>query len=650
MVVPMVVPTLQRVESRTPAPLSLPLRIIETQGRVAIALSSNAGADRVAVRFPYLIGQGATALTLSLSNWYLDYYNIYNTGNAVNVVAACLETQGGATYPFYFDENRNATLANGETDLQTDPLAAATLSLEQFSRGEIYWVKLVYDLGALGNSMPHTGYSTSEYAGSQMVGFNSANTTISDIDISGTFTHTGTAPVGMAGLRPVLLGTPVSDGASFVAVGDSITEATSYDTASAGIYGKGFVAKAMSNWGVNPYPCLLIAKAGARVQLFNDDSRWETLASYGKYALDQLGTNNIAADSISTLQSRFTTLWTKLSSAGCSRIYRIELMCGCSSSDSFATTANQTVNTNWGSGGTVDNLHAWFATKVADNTLYQVLDNDDIKDASNPFKWRADGSANYATTDGTHPTALGFMIAAINLRKQLQVGFADDPENWPLLRNWWDPTTGVTDAGGGAVSSWVDRIGSVDANQSNGTKRPITGSRTIGGINAIDFDGTDDFLDLPNSFLSTTGIFMIHMIYPDTADTSQSTLTNNGTGGGSSRCGMGNQQVNFGNTSMSADTPVSSQAVIQAVWISAGTGSKTQYLYTNNTLKSGSLNRSTPATNFNMGSYNDGGAGLYNGLIGHFMIYDTDIPYNLKNITGQWVAGEYGHSWTDLAT
>jgi len=59
-----------------------------------------------------------------------------------------------------------------------------------------------------------------------------------------------------------------------------------------------------------------------------------------------------------------------------------------------------------------------------------------------------------------------------------------------------DQVDTITDAGSGAVSEWKDL--SPNANhltQATGASRPITGANPLNGLNTIDFDGTDDWMD-----------------------------------------------------------------------------------------------------------------------------------------------------------
>lgn len=63
------------------------------------------------------------------------------------------------------------------------------------------------------------------------------------------------------------------------------------------------------------------------------------------------------------------------------------------------------------------------------------------------------------------------------------------------LAAWYDAsdTATITDAGGGAVSAWADKSGN-GFTATEATNRPITGTRTINGLNVLDFDGSNDLL------------------------------------------------------------------------------------------------------------------------------------------------------------
>jgi hypothetical protein len=64
---------------------------------------------------------------------------------------------------------------------------------------------------------------------------------------------------------------------------------------------------------------------------------------------------------------------------------------------------------------------------------------------------------------------------------------------------WYDASdTNTITESGGAVSQWSDKSGNSNhATQGTGTNQPTTNSRTMNGLNTLDFDGVDSFMDAP---------------------------------------------------------------------------------------------------------------------------------------------------------
>lgn len=70
-----------------------------------------------------------------------------------------------------------------------------------------------------------------------------------------------------------------------------------------------------------------------------------------------------------------------------------------------------------------------------------------------------------------------------------------DPRTIPGLVSWHDASDSATITVGTGVSSWADKSGKgYTLSQSTGNNQPTTGTRTIGGRNALDFDGSNDGL------------------------------------------------------------------------------------------------------------------------------------------------------------
>lgn len=65
-----------------------------------------------------------------------------------------------------------------------------------------------------------------------------------------------------------------------------------------------------------------------------------------------------------------------------------------------------------------------------------------------------------------------------------------DPGSDAGLLGWWDAsdTATITDAAG-AVSSWADKAGNGALVQGNAALQPLTGTRSLNGLNVVDFDG-----------------------------------------------------------------------------------------------------------------------------------------------------------------
>lgn len=71
------------------------------------------------------------------------------------------------------------------------------------------------------------------------------------------------------------------------------------------------------------------------------------------------------------------------------------------------------------------------------------------------------------------------------------IGNAFDPITDPQLLGWWDASDAATiTETTGQVSSWADKAGGGALVQANGPFQPSTGTRSLNGLNVIDFDGT----------------------------------------------------------------------------------------------------------------------------------------------------------------
>lgn len=123
--------------------------------------------------------------------------------------------------------------------------------------------------------------------------------------------------------------------------------------------------------------------------------------------------------------------------------------------------------------------------------------------SENTSEWRAGATNLYEIT-------IAFK-EAVNIAATDDVVFA--PTDISGLKLWvdasdtatlWADTAGTTPATSG-VGRWSDKSGMGNhLTQSSATSRPTTGTRTVNSLNALDFDGSDDYIDAPSSLYSIT--------------------------------------------------------------------------------------------------------------------------------------------------
>ena len=139
-------------------------------------------------------------------------------------------------------------------------------------------------------------------------------------------------------------------------------------------------------------------------------------------------------------------------------------------------------------------------------------------------QWRRNGSAisgqtgtTYVVVSGDIGAAIDVLVTATNADGSASADSNDltgaaavfTPASISGLALWLDASdaTTITHVGGSA-SQWRDKSGLANhASQATGTKQPITGTRTLNGLNVVDFDGSDDFMTLGVANLGGTRLF-----------------------------------------------------------------------------------------------------------------------------------------------
>lgn len=632
--------------------VAAPLRIGEVQGRLPNGVSTSAGKNAQAFRWPYVIGADLKDIVLSLNNFYLGASSETNTGNAVTLVEMSVEAPNGVVVPVTFSGLRSKTLANGDYNVQADAIAAAAFGLATIARASIFWVKGIVTVPVAGNAVPQSNaISNGDYANSHSYWYDTAATTPSSTDVAGVYTATGTAFTSVsAGFRPIMLGHPVNDGDSFIAIGDSIGQSLN-DASASGVWGKAFIQRAMGNYGVSPRPCMNFCINSARSTLLTTGTKWKAFIPYATKAIDEFGTNDVDdGTSVATIKTRLGTLWTAFTTGGISKIYRTELMCKTTSTDTWATVANQTVVTRWGAGEEVDQLNAWFLTKVTDGTLRGVVSTLEVKDPVNPYKWRCDdyATARYSAYDGLHPSEVGHANLAWKLR---QTVIEDEVYKYNSVSDqalWLDSAdlTTLLDASGvnagsggflGKIATWNDKSGNAyHATQSSNGKRPDFSARTINGRTIVDFDGSDDSFAISNLIVNFGASTVIAVYLPDNTTTTLNLFANSGTNGSTNRFSINNQACDFSNTQLSRVAPASGSPILQVASVSKNGSAARQRLYINtDTPLTQSTSRNVTQAGGAIGAYGTGTTSFFDGGLALLLFYRKQLtPAEINFLAG----------------
>lgn len=243
-------------------------------------------------------------------------------------------------------------------------------------------------------------------------------------------------PSGGTGFSPssaIILGVPTAPMASILYIGDSIADGTG-DAQSNGsnngyINGNiGFIARGLGNVNNSqvPYCKVTIGSWTFAYCLASNAPLQRTLWPYATSVVIALGTNDIAANgsNLAAMQTFVTNLCTSIKNVMGPYEVPVKtavctLMPRTTSTDSWATAANQTPVSGMGVGQTRDTYNAWLKAQpfVKGSPIDAVIDvNPFVEDSANPGKWITNGVASYPTADGVHPSPLfhGFAGTAVN--------------------------------------------------------------------------------------------------------------------------------------------------------------------------------------------------------------------------------------------
>lgn len=384
-----------------------------TQNRLAYGSYGEPSTDRHYFIVPKSVPVNYASFAINLHHWYrTSTVETDITGSITFSSVYMYNDAGTISFPLTFSGSRSVTLASGDNDILSDIVLPADVGQSEFLAGT-WWIKGIINFTA-GNGVGYMRNLTADVAGSQSGYYLASATTPSTTDATGVFTFTGTAPVSSTrGYTPILLGTPSSATLAYVCIGDSIAD---YNLdASNNIHGEGFFQRAVASLNK---PSINMAMNGSATNLFCLGTKWRKYIKYCNRAVDELGTNDVGTGNTANVRyiaNKCKYLWGAMRYFGVSKIIRTKLLVRTTTTDNWATTANQTVAIGWDAGQNVATLNGWFATYQTAGYVDYVSAQDSIRDGVSIQKFKVDGTAFKYTTDGLHPSASGHALLATDL-------------------------------------------------------------------------------------------------------------------------------------------------------------------------------------------------------------------------------------------
>lgn len=398
------------------------MMFVTAENRILIQAFSLGASQSAVVRWPLTVGSGDV---LSLRACDMGRYNnatpsSINIPNAFTVVKAAIE-DGTTSVPLLRSGSRTWVVNPGD-DMhlaanQTDLITAAQFGRTSFTQGMRLWLKMELSFATTSMQMPYGDRITTHVSGSQVLYYTGATTLVNDVDGIGAFTTTGTAPGSTtAGYCPLFIGyyAEASNGAVPKVIygnGDSIGRGfgdTSFTSVGSGIfqrmlYGTGAANQILS--GCN------FCRDGSFSTAFLDNEWIAAPCQYANIFWDEPGTNDFGSSPGTTI-SGANQLGRVKATATLARSYGIKViirtMLGLSTSSAstnWTSDADQTAAVGWSAGANVAQFNAGLAALVG-TYIDVVVPMVAWHSLTDYYKFVSNGTNDYGTADGAHPTTV----------------------------------------------------------------------------------------------------------------------------------------------------------------------------------------------------------------------------------------------------
>lgn len=365
------------------------------------------------------------SLQISVYNWIFGQYGIaFSGGTDFEIVEMAIEIGSNWT-AVTWGGNQNLVVTNGVSDVLSDPISPSSLGVSggKFLRDTTGYLRYKIRANASSKFPASAGYNI---AGTTKRRYTIGSATVTNgIYSVGDFVLSGTFDTSFTTYNPVIVGTPSTSGKFLGGVGDSIAKGTNDNLFSSTAIG-GFSRCAIGSGGTNKLACLNFGVPGHSIINWLGDGtntpanmsanaanigKAEAYLKYANILFEQFGSNGTYSTG-SGVYAHQDKMWAvlKRGSPGCklvrTSLFPRTLEGAPGSSDQWATLANQVVTQT--PGGDTDLFEQYCASKVGAGVDYYINYNSPRANTNRAnadyFKWVVNGSANYATSDGVHPS------------------------------------------------------------------------------------------------------------------------------------------------------------------------------------------------------------------------------------------------------
>lgn len=239
-------------------------------------------------------------------------------------------------------------------------------------------------------------------------------------------------------------------------------------------------------------------------------------------------------------------------------------------------------------------------------------------------------------------------------------GYKFLPSTIPDIVMWFDASDPFTITHtGGSVSQWNDKSSTgAHCTQTTGSLQPVTGTRTLNGKNALEWDGSAALTCNPTILNGGSGVTIFMAAKSDVIPSTDRTLfqfsgnsyiaarRNSTTGnlyGVHKNINADSFKFSTGSVDVGATNPFIS------VTSNRNGGSAREYY--SGSAEIAITGMSANNNNFAsaaIGAVSSAGTQSFIGLIGEVIVYKRELSYAEKNIIGAYLASKWGASWINL--